>query len=115
MYSRNEFIRALTIVAAGAFGASLTLAGCGDRKSTAPVSAPAPSAPANTAAPAPTTTAPTVPAGSGSEVTKKGTETGMIGGEAGTAASDGKPGSGTNSNAGTGAAQSSDGKTSDKK
>jgi hypothetical protein len=48
-------------------------------------------------------------------VTKKGTETGMVGGESGTVAASGKPGTGTASGAGTGAAQASDDKTSNKK
>ncbi len=39
----------------------------------------------------------------------------MVGGEAGTVASSGKPGTGTDSGAGTGAAQGSDSKTTDKK
>jgi hypothetical protein len=39
----------------------------------------------------------------------------MIGGESGTVASSGKPGTGTDSGAGTGAAQGSDNKTTDKK
>jgi hypothetical protein len=39
----------------------------------------------------------------------------MVGGEAGTVASSGKPGTGTDSGAGTGAAQASDSKTTDKK
>jgi hypothetical protein len=42
---------------------------------------------------------------------KGGATTGMIGGEAGTVASSGKPASGTESGAGTGAAQSSGSQT----
>jgi hypothetical protein len=38
---------------------------------------------------------------------KGGTETGMVGGEAGTVPSSGKPGTGTSEGAGTGAAKSS--------
>lgn len=73
--------------------------------------------PANTAAP--TAQTPTPPAadmtdpakGPGQEVTEKGgTETGMVGGASGTVASGGKPGTGTDAGAGTGAAQSSDSK-----
>jgi len=97
---------------------SLSLSACSDRKpatTTAPdtKSVPAPTPPAST--PAPTSTAPVIPPGTGEDVTKKGTSTGMVGGESGTVASSGKPGTGTDSGAGTGAAQSSDSKTTDKK
>ncbi len=97
---------------------SLSLSACSDRKpdtTTAPAakSVPAPTPPAST--PAPTSTAPVVPPGTGEDVSKKGTSTGMVGGESGTVASSGKPGTGTDSGAGTGAAQSSDSKTADKK
>ena len=97
---------------------SLSLSACGDRKpdtTTAPAakSVPAPTPPAST--PAPTSTAPVVPPGTGEDASKKGTSTGMVGGESGTVASSGKPGTGTDSGAGTGAAQSSDSKTADKK
>ena len=97
---------------------SLSLSACSDRKAdttTAPAakSVPAPTPPAST--PAPTSTAPVVPPGTGEDVSKKGTSTGMVGGESGTVASSGKPGTGTDSGAGTGAAQSSDSKTADKK
>ena len=99
----------------------LALGGCSERKTTVttPTPAPAPAAaptPAATPAPVtPTSNAPVISPGSGSDVTKKGTETGMIGGEAGTVASSGKPGTGTAEGAGTGAAQSSDSKTENKK
>lgn len=95
--------------------ALIAAAGCSDRKPAQPVTPAATSttAPANTAAPA--SNAPAVTPGTASDVTKKGTETGMVGGEAGTVASSGKPGSGTESGAGTGAAQASDSKTSNKK
>ena len=98
---------------------SLSLSACSDRKAdttTAPAAAtsvPAPTPPAS--APAPTSTAPVVPPGTGEDASKKGTSTGMVGGESGTVASSGKPGTGTESGAGTGAAQSSDSKTTDKK
>ena len=97
---------------------SLSLSACSDRKpatTTAPAakSVPAPTPPAST--PAPTSTGPVVPPGTGEDASKKGTSTGMVGGEAGTVASSGKPGTGTDSGAGTGAAQSSDSKTTDKK
>ena len=86
---------------------------CGDRKPPPPVTPAA--APANVA-PAPTSSAPVIPPGSGTDVeSKKGTVTGMVGGEAGTVASDGKPGTGTASGAGTGAAQSSGEKIENKK
>ena len=97
---------------------SLSLSACGDRKpdtTAAPAakSVPAPTPPAS--APAPTSTAPAVPPGTGEDASKKGTSTGMVGGESGTVSSSGKPGTGTDSGAGTGAAQSSDSKTTDKK
>jgi hypothetical protein len=90
----------------------LSLSGCSERKP-APVTAPAP-APAPSA-PAPTSSAPPVTPGTASDVNKKGTETGMVGGESGTVAASGKPGTGTSEGAGTGAAVSSDTKTEDKK
>jgi len=97
---------------------SLSLSACSDRKpatTTAPVtkSEPAATPPASTSTP--TSTAPVIPPGTGEDVTKKGTSTGMVGGESGTVGSSGKPGTGTDSGAGTGAAQDSDSKTSDKK
>jgi hypothetical protein len=53
--------------------------------------------------------------GPGVEVTEeKGTETGMVGGESGTVASGGKPGSGTAAGGGTGPAVSSSEKTEKK-
>lgn len=93
--------------------AAVAFSGCSDRK---PASSPAPVAtPANTA-PMPTSSAPVIPPGTTTDVeTKKGTVTGMVGGEAGTVGSSGKPGSGTASGAGTGAAQSSAEKTENKK
>lgn len=98
-----------------ALAATFALSGCSDRK-TAPPAASAPAAaPANTA-PTPTSSAPVMPAGTGTDVEgKKGTVTGMVGGEAGTVASSGKPGTGTASGAGTGAAESSGEKTENKK
>jgi len=96
---------------------ALSLGACSDRKPStstpAPTTTPAPTPPASTSAPA--STGPVVAPGTGEDATKKGTSTGMIGGEAGTVASSGKPGTGTDSGAGTGAAQSSDSKTTDKK
>ena len=98
--------------------AALSLAACSDRKpatTTAPAttSVPAPTPPGSTSTPS--SAAPVIPPGTGEDVTKKGTSTGMVGGESGTVASSGKPGTGTDSGAGTGAAQSSDSKTADKK
>lgn len=90
----------------------LSLSSCSDRKP-APVTAPAPAAAPS--APAPTSSAPPVAPGTASDVGKKGTETGMVGGEAGTVASSGKPGTGTSAGAGTGASESSDTKTENKK
>ena len=102
----------LSLLAASAAAMSL---GCSDRKvETSTVPAPAPTAPA-TSAPSPSSSAPVIAPGTGEDVTKKGTSTGMIGGEAGTVASSGKPGTGTDSGAGTGAAKGSGGQTTDKK
>jgi hypothetical protein len=97
--------------------AAISLGGCGDRQPAATSAPAAKSVPAPTtpATPAPTSTAPVIPPGTGEDVAKKGTSTGMVGGESGTVASSGKPGTGTDSGAGTGAAQSSDSKTADKK
>ena len=100
----------LSLLAASATAMSL---GCTDRKvETTTVPAPAP---ATTPAPSPASSAPVIAPGTGEDVTKKGTSTGMIGGEAGTVASSGKPGTGTDSGAGTGAAQGSGAQTTDKK
>mgnify|MGYP003483654157 FL=1 len=118
---RNGVHAAQTLIPVSAMliaALSLSLSACGDRKAdttTAPAakSVPAPTPPAS--APAPTSTAPVVPPGTGEDASKKGTRTGMVGGESGTVASSGKPGTGTDSGAGTGAAQSSDSKTVDKK
>ena len=118
---RNGVHAAQTLIPVSAMliaALSFSLSACGDRKAdttTAPAakSVPAPTPPAST--PAPTSTAPVVPPGTGEDVSKKGTSTGMVGGESGTVASSGKPGTGTDSGAGTGAAQSSDSKTADKK
>ena len=99
----------IAVVAAFAFSS------CSDRKP-APPAAPAPAATPANVAPTPTSSAPVVPPGTGTDVeSKKGTVTGMVGGEAGTVASSGKPGSGTASGAGTGAAQSSGERTENKK
>ena len=111
----------LRIVMGCFLAASAAMAlGCSDKKvGTTTVPAPTPSAPATTPAsapaPSPSSSAPVIPPGTGEDVTKKGTSTGMIGGEAGTVASSGKPGTGTESGAGTGAAQGSGGQTTDKK
>ncbi|HYM48844.1 MAG TPA: hypothetical protein VES91_10215 [Burkholderiaceae bacterium] len=97
--------------------AALALNSCSDRKPVpAPTSSPAPASPPANTAPTPTSNAPVVTPGTGTDVaTKKGTETGMVGGESGTVASSGKPGSGTSSGAGTGAAEGSGDKTVNKK
>jgi hypothetical protein len=109
-------MKKLTVPIAAALVA-LSLGACSDRKPSpttpAATAAPAPTPPASTSAPA--SAGPVVAPGTGEDVTKKGTSTGMIGGEAGTVASSGKPGTGTDSGAGTGAAQGSDSKTTDKK
>lgn len=119
------------LIAAAAVLAVAAVAGCGQRDAgNTPdgVKAPPPATTTSTApAPAPATTVPpaadvkpsTDPAsvpGKATEVTQdKGTQTGMPGGEAGTVASSGKPGSGTSSGAGTGPAVSSGEKTENKK
>ena len=95
--------------------AAVALSSCSDRKP-APPAAPAPAATPGNVAPTPTSSAPVMPPGTATDVeSKKGTVTGMVGGEAGTVGSSGKPGSGTASGAGTGAAQSSAEKTENKK
>lgn len=107
------------------------IAGCGQRSegNTADgVKAPAPSTTTSTApAPAPATPVPpaaevkptTDPApvpGKGTDPSQdKGTYTGMPGGEAGTVASSGKPGTGTQAGAGTGPAVGSGSTTQNKK
>lgn len=69
----------------------------------APAPAPAPA----TMAPAPTSSAPPVPPSAATDVeSKKGTDTGMIGGASGETASGGKPGTGTADGAGTPAVSS---------
>lgn len=100
----------------------VAMQGCGDR---AP--APQPPVPKTTAAPvapstgtapsssATSTSSPVIAPGTAEDVNKKGTATGMIGGESGDVAASGKPGSGTDSGAGTGAAQASGAKTTNKK
>lgn len=94
---------------------ALSLAACSDRKTTTTTTTTTPAAPPAASTSAPASTGPVIAPGTGEDVTKKGTSTGMIGGEAGTVASSGKPGTGTDSGAGTGAAQGSDTKTTDKK
>lgn len=109
MQLKKEVVRTLLMMSIAA-SATLSVVGCSERKPTPP---PAPAPAPSTAAPS--SSAPPVTPGSAADVTKKGTETGMIGGESGTVASSGKPGTGTESGAGTGAAQSSDSKTENKK
>lgn len=115
---RNAVRTMQTLIPACAMlGAAVFLGACTDRKTTT-TTAPATSTPASTpptSTAVPASTAPVIPSGTAEDVTKKGTSTGMIGGESGTVASSGKPGTGTDSGAGTGAAQASDSKTSDKK
>jgi len=91
-------------------------AGCSDRRpvTTTPSVTPVPTAPASTSSSS--SSGPVIPPSTGTDVvTKKGTETGMVGGESGTVAASGKPGTGTASGAGTGAAIASDEKTTNKK
>ena len=120
MWSERVVVRAgLTLSAL--LSAFLLLAGCSDRtKPPAPASGSSVSTPPSTSPPAststPTSSAPVIAPGTGTDVvTKKGTETGMVGGESGTVAASGKPGTGTGSGAGTGAAQASEEKTTNKK
>lgn len=109
MQLKKKVVRTIPVMSIAAL-AMFSVAGCSERKQTPP---PAPaSAPSTTS---PSSSAPPVTQGSATDVTKKGTETGMVGGEAGTVSSSGKPGTGTSSGAGTGAAQSSDSKTENKK
>ena len=113
--AKNQKVLRMTLTSSVLF-AALCL-GCSERKTETTVVPPATSAPAS--APPPSTSssssAPVIAPGTAEDVTKKGTSTGMIGGESGTVASSGKPGTGTDSGAGTGAAQGSDSKTTDKK
>jgi hypothetical protein len=94
------------------------LVACGDRK---PAPAPEPRAtPPSSSSSSSTAPAanqpPIVPPNTATDVeSKKGTETGMVGGASGDVASGGKPGSGTAAGAGTGAAVSSGEKTENKK
>ncbi len=86
------------------------VAACGERSSDSKSSGAPAAAPPAPAASAPPSSAPM--AGKAEDVTAKGgTTTGMVGGEAGTVASSGKPESGTQSGGGTGAAQSSGSQT----
>lgn len=88
--------------------------GCSDRTSAPAAKSTPSSSPAPSATPSPSG-APVVPPSTAADVTKKGTSTGMIGGESGTVSSSGKPGTGTTEGSGTGAAQSSGSQTVDKK
>lgn len=112
--SQNEtVVRSVLIPLCAVLSVAVCVA-CSDKKT---VTTPAP-APAPTTATPPNTSSssgPVIAPGTAEDVTKKGTSTGMIGGEAGTVASSGKPGTGTDSGAGTGAAQGSDSKNTDKK
>lgn len=121
MNSKHNVVRVLLPVAllAGAFSG----VGCNDRKPATPATSTPPTpmqSPAVTSPPAttsaPTSNAPAIAPGTGTDVvTKKGTETGMVGGESGTVAASGKPGTGTASGAGTGASQASGDRTVNKK
>ena len=107
----------LNLVAAATAVAFFALAACQDRK---PSQAPPPPA-SSGEYPTPSSVSPTsssdpvaVP-GTGTDATAKDTTSGMVGGASGTVASGGKPGSGSTSGAGTGAAESSDAKPASKK
>lgn len=116
MYLNRTVLRAalpLTL----ALTATVVISSCSERKPSPSVT-PAATVPANTAptSAGPTSSAPVIAPGAAIDVeSKKGTVTGMVGGEAGTVASSGKPGTGTASGAGTGAAKSSEEKTENKK
>jgi hypothetical protein len=93
------------------------LAACQERK---PTEAQTPAAssgeyPAPSQASPGSSSAPVDVPGQGTDVTKKDTQSGMIGGATGTVGSGGKPGSGSTSGAGTGAAESSNAKPDSKK
>lgn len=117
MSQNQTVLRSVLIPLCAALSAAMFVA-CSDKKTVSTtVPAPAPTAPASVppASTSPSSSAPVIAPGTGEDVTKKGTNTGMVGGESGTVASSGKPGTGTDSGAGTGAAQGSDSKTTDKK
>lgn len=115
--SRRPYIFAaamLSLVAAGCQEHGVTAPPPGTSTSTAP--APAPAMPMPPASDVNPTTNPMPVPGKGTDVVQdKGTATGMPGGEAGTVASSGKPGSGTDAGAGTGPAVSSAGRIENKK
>jgi len=106
----------LTVSVAAALVA-LLVGACSDRKTitTTPATTTTPASTPSASTSVPASTGPVIAPGTGEDVTKKGTSTGMVGGEAGTVASSGKPGTGTESGAGTGAAESSGSKTTNKK
>jgi len=94
----------------------LAVAGCQERARTVEPVPTTPTAPPATPVPTTSSSDPVQVPGKGTEVTEqKGTETGMVGGASGTVASGGKPGSGTVSGAGTGAAQESGERIENKK
>gem|GEM_PF-6083010 len=96
----------------------IALGSCSDRKTVTTTPAPSTTSspgPVPTSTPTTSTSAPVIAPGTAEDVTKKGTSTGMIGGESGTVAASGKPGTGTDSGAGTGASKASGSETTDKK
>jgi len=107
----------LNMVAAVAAAAVVTLASCQERKPTEAPPSPASSGEyPNPSAASPTSSSdPVAVPGQGTDVTAKGAETGMVGGATGTVGSGGKPGSGSTSGGGTGAAVSSENKVDTKK
>jgi len=110
-------IRLLNPLAVATIVAVTALAACQERK---PPEAQTPAASSGEyptpsgAAPASSSDPVAVP-GKGADAAAKDTQSGMIGGASGTVASGGKPGSGSTSGAGTGAAESSDAKVDTKK
>lgn len=109
----------LNHVAAAAAVAVFALAACQERKPTetripAATSGEYPTPAGAGTAPSASSDPVAVP-GKGTDATAKDTQSGMVGGASGTVASGGKPGSGSTSGAGTGAAESSDGKVETKK
>ena len=118
MFLSKSMRAALVIPLVAALGV-IALGACSDRKTVTTTPAPSTTSspgPVPTSTPTTTSTsAPVIAPSTAEDVTKKGTSTGMIGGESGTVAASGKPGTGTDSGAGTGASKASGSETTDKK
>jgi hypothetical protein len=116
-FAMTHWKHRLMPLAVATIAAVAVLAACQDRK---PTGAQTPSAsggeyPTPSDASSPPSGDPIAVPGKGADVTAKDTQSGMVGGASGTVASGGKPGSGSTSGAGTGAAVSSDSKVDTKK